>query len=239
LEAYSDEPGNTGLLVNQPEYIERITNKCMNSGFQVCTHAIGDRGVREVLDIYQKTLAQRPPGDYRWRVEHAQVISAQDMGRFAKLGLLASMQPTHATSDMPWAEKRLGRERIRGAYAWKSILSSGAHLALGSDFPIESPNPLLGIYAAVTRQDPSGSPAGGWQPQEKLSLQQAVNGFTREAAYAAFLENSLGSIKVGKVADFTVLGEDIFKLPPAKIPAVQVIYTLVGGNVVYDLHEKE
>lgn len=233
LEDYADDPGDSGLLVNQPDYLCRMSKESLKAGFQVCTHAIGDRGNRVTLDAYEKALSELPPGDYRLRIEHAQVVSPQDMPRFVRLSVIASMQPTHATSDMPWAQSRLGAERVRNAYAWRTLLSKGCRLALGSDFPIESPNPLLGIYAAVTRQDLTGNPPGGWQPQEKINIWEAVKGFTSGAAYAAFGEGTLGSIKVGKLADFTILNGDLFAVPETDIPALKTQMVIVNGKIVY------
>lgn len=172
--------------------------------------------------------------DPRLRIEHAQVLAPEDLPRFAKLGIIASMQPTHATSDMPWAEKRVGPERIKGAYAWRLVKDSGAHLPLSSDFPGETLNPFYGIYAAITRQDPQGNPPSGWNPEQKLTLEEALRGYTFEAAYAEFEENAKGSIEKGKLADLTVIAQDITKIPPPEILSIHVLKTLVGGKVVYD-----
>ncbi len=233
LEPYSDDPGNCGLLVNSPDYLYRRAKQALESGFQVCTHAIGDAGNRAALDAYERALRDKLLKDHRLRIEHGQVIAPEDFARFAGLGIIASMQPTHATSDIPWAEERLGAERIRGAYAWRNLLDQGCRLALGSDFPIESPNPLWGIYAAVTRQDQQGNPAGGWHPEERLTVEEAVKGFTIDAAYAEFAENTKGTIEVGKLADFAVLDRDIFDIPARGILQTKVAYTIVGGKIVY------
>jgi predicted amidohydrolase YtcJ len=233
LEPYDDDPTNSGLLINPPGYLLNVTKKALKAGFQVCTHAIGDRGNRITLDAYEEAQRQAPPGDYRLRLEHVQVISPQDIPRLADLDVVASMQPTHATSDMPWAEKRLGPQRVRRAYAWRSVLKTGGRLAFGSDFPIESPNPLLGIYAAVTRQDTAGNPPGGWQPAERLNMLEAMAGFSSQAAYAAFQEEKLGTITVGKLADFTVLDQDPFSVTPANILKIKVKHTIVNGEILY------
>ena len=182
LADYSDEPGNRGLLVTNPEAYEAAVRKAKRCGAQVATHAIGDRGNRLALDAYQRVLGDDAQSDHRWRIEHAQIVSLDDIPRFAKLGVIASMQPTHATSDMPWAERRVGKERIAGAYAWRRFLDSGARLALGSDFPVESVDPRLGLYAAATRQDREGHPPGGWLADQRLTAAVALRGFTADAA---------------------------------------------------------
>jgi predicted amidohydrolase YtcJ len=234
LAPYSDEPGNSGLLVTEPAEIEAITRRALGAGFQVCTHAIGDRGNRVVLDAYEAALADHAGADRRLRVEHAQILGPADLPRFAALGVIPAMQPTHATSDMPWAADRLGADRLAGAYAWRSLLDSGAALPLGSDFPVESPAPLWGIHAAVTRQDHAGQPEGGWLPDQRLTVQQAVHGFTLGAAHAAFEEDRKGSLVEGKLADLVMLSRDIFEVPPAEILQTEVVLTVIGGEVLYD-----
>jgi predicted amidohydrolase YtcJ len=234
LEPYSDEPGNSGLIVSRPEKIERLSLRALEHGFQICTHAIGDRGVRMVLDAYEKALETHGVTDHRFRIEHSQVVSPDDIPRYRELGVMPSMQPTHATSDMYWAEDRVGPKRIKGAYAWRTFLDGGNRLPLGSDFPVESPDPLWGIYAAVTRQDHKGWPQGGWYPDQRLSVLEAVKGFTVEAAYAGFAEDETGTIEVGKLADFTILDKDIFTIPPADILRTTVTHTVVAGEIVYD-----
>jgi len=230
LAPYSDDPGNTGLLVSKPEHLLDVAKRAKAAGFQVNTHAIGDRGVRNVIDAYEG--AGVTPAE-RWRIEHLQVVAPGDFARVAHDGIIASMQPTHATSDMPWAAQRLGPERIKGAYAWRTVLNSGARLALGSDFPVEDVNPFFGIYSAVTRQDQSGNPAGGWFPDQRLTLAEAVRGFTSDAAYAAFEEGSRGTIEPGKLADFTVVEDDFFTMPHSELFRTKVKATIVGGDVVY------
>lgn len=231
---YSDDPDNDGLLVSTAEKMERLSLRALECGFQVCTHAIGDRGVAVVLDAYEKALKTRDVTDHRFRVEHSQIVALDDIPRYQKLGVIPSMQPTHATSDMYWAEDRVGSERIKGAYAWRSFLDDGNRLPLGSDFPVESPNPLWGIYAAVTRQDNKGWPQGGWYPEQRMSVLEAVKGFTIEAAYAGFAEDELGTIETGKLADFTVLDKDIFVIPHSEILRTTVTHTIVGGEIVYE-----
>lgn len=233
LEPYSDDPGNRGLMVTPPEQLQLMTETAIKHGFQVCTHAIGDAANHQVLDVYEKAQSAYPGQDLRLRIEHCQVVAPEDMARFKTLGIIPAMQPIHATSDMSWAEKRLGSRRIRGAYAWRSLLDRGNRIACGSDFPVESPNPLLGIYAAVTRQDLQGNPKGGWYPEERMTLDQAIRGYTLDAAQAEFAEQRRGSIKVGKLADFTILDQDVFKVASTQIPSIEVLYTFVGGKIVF------
>jgi predicted amidohydrolase YtcJ len=230
LAPYSDDPGNSGLMIATPQHMEDVARRAKAAKFQVNTHAIGDRGVRNVIDAY--SAAGVAAGD-RYRVEHLQVISPPDIPHLVQHGIIASMQPTHATSDMYWAEKRLGPERIKGAYAWRTILNAGGRLALGSDFPVEAVNPFFGIYAAVTRQDQKGWPDGGWYPNEKLTLAEAIRGFTSDAAYAAFEEKSRGTIEPGKLADLTIVEGDLYAMPQAELFKTKVKYTVVGGEVVY------
>lgn len=232
-EPYSDDPQNRGLLLIEPEKLCSEMERVAQAGLQPATHAIGDRGNRMVLDCAER-LDPATRAKVRPRDEHTQVVRLQDIERFGKLGVIASMQPTHATSDMPWAEDRVGPERIKGAYAWRSLKSAGARLAFGSDFPVESHRPLLGLYAAVTRQDATGTPDGGWFPDQRLTLDEAVEGFTMGAAYAAFEESTLGSITVGKLADLTVLDRDLWKLPPKAILDAGIRMTVVGGKVEFE-----
>jgi len=239
LAPYDDDPGNRGLLRTDPVLMRRLAERAARAGFQVCIHAIGDRGNRLALDALEAAGhvdgaggVGRPGG--RHRIEHAQVLAPEDLPRFAALGVVASMQPTHATSDMYWVAERIGARRVAGSYAWKSLLDSGARLACGSDFPVESEAPLAGFYAAVTRQDAKGWPEGGWTPSERLSREQALSCFTRDAAWAAFEEDQRGSIAPGKLADLTVLSADIMKIPAARILETNVLMTIVGGRVAYE-----
>jgi predicted amidohydrolase YtcJ len=199
----------------------------------VATHAIGDRGNRLVLDDYAAVFGKDAATDHRWRIEHAQVVSLEDIPRFASLRVIASMQPTHATSDMPWAEARLGRERLAGAYAWRRFERAGVRLALGSDFPVESPDPRLGLYAAVTRQDLAGRPPGGWLPDQRLTPAEALRGFTADAAWAAFMENEVGRLAPGLRADFVLLDADPLAADAAQLPRIKVLSTWVDGRPVY------
>lgn len=234
LKEYSDDHGNLGLMVMSPEQIAAAVDKARRCNVQVATHAIGDRGNHEVLEAYAKALGgDADARDHRWRIEHAQVLAPQDLPRLARMHVIASMQPTHATSDMPWAEDRVGPQRIVGAYAWRQLRDSGARLALGSDFPVESVDPRFGLYAAVTRADAQGLPAGGWFPQEKLAPFEALRGFTLDAAYAGFAESEVGSLEVGKRADFVVLTEDPLAVDPAVLRKLTVRATYVDGDEVY------
>lgn len=235
LAPYADDPGNSGLLLTAPEKLEAIAEKCFRAGWQPWAHAIGDRGNRVMLEAYEKALAKVKTTDPRPRIEHAQVIALEDIPRFAKDGVIASVQPTHATSDMPWAEARVGPQRIKGAYAWRRLLDLTARLAGGSDFPVESEDPRLGLYAAVTRQDVSGKPRGGWRPEEKLTRAEALRLFTADNAYAEFAEGRRGKIAKGYDADLTVLERDVVSpaVPAPDIPKTRVVLTVVGGEIVY------
>lgn len=234
LADYSDDPHNRGLLVTSPAEFETAVRKADTCHVQVATHAIGDRGNRIALDTYARVLGERRSSDHRWRIEHAQVVALEDIPRFAQLGVIASMQPTHATSDMGWAQDRVGPERILGAYAWRRMLGSGARLALGSDFPVEQVDPRLGLYAAVTRQDRAGQPPGGWQPDQRLTAAEALRGFTADAAWAGHDEAQVGRLQPGLHADFVVLDRDPLSIAPADLPDLQVRSTWVDGAPVYD-----
>ena len=234
LTDYNDDHGNRGLMLSTPADLLRIAKKARDCGVQVATHAIGDRGNHEVLQAYAQALGAEVAGDHRWRIEHAQVLASQDLSKLAQMHVIASMQPTHATSDMPWAEDRVGPQRIVGAYAWRQLRDSGARLALGSDFPVESVDPRLGLYAAATRTDAEGKPAGGWMPQEKLTAFEALRGFTLDAAYAGFAEQEVGSLERGKRVDFVVLAEDPLAISPERLRTLTVRATYVDGKPVYE-----
>jgi predicted amidohydrolase YtcJ len=233
LEPYSDDAGNLGLLVSTGDHLAEVARRAADRGFQVAIHAIGDRGGLVALDAMERAL-QGPRPEARFRLEHAQVLRLQDIQRLARLGIIASMQPTHATSDMPWAGDRLGARRLQGAYAWRKVLDAGGRLALGSDFPVESPDPRLGLYAAVTRQDLQGNPPGGWMPGERLTREEALRGFTLDAAWSLFLDREVGSLEVGKRADLVVFAHDPMTIPEREIPGAGIDYTLVDGQVVYE-----
>ena len=234
LEDYSDDPGNRGLLVTEPAALESAMRKARGCGVQAATHAIGDRGNRLVLDAYQRVLGDAAKTDHRWRIEHAQVVAPEEFPRFAALGVIASMQPTHATSDMPWAQDRLGPVRISGAYAWQRLQGSGVKLALGSDFPVESVDPRRGLHAAVTRQDAHGHPDGGWRAEERLSAAEALRGFTADAAWAAHGEASVGRLAPGLRADFVILDQDPLAIPGEQLDDLHVRSTWVDGKAVYE-----
>ncbi len=230
-EPYSDDPGNRGLLLLKPEKIEEVARQAAAHGFQVNTHAIGDLANHLVLEAYAAALGGK--NDKRFRIEHAQVVTLDDVALFAKYSVIASMQATHATSDMRWAEARLGPQRVKGAYAWRRFLSAGVPVPNGSDFPVEDPNPILGFYAAITRQDPSGEPAGGWYPDQRMTREEALKSWTIAGAYAAFEEKTKGSLTPGKMADFVMLSRDIMQVEPHQIPSTRVTMTVVGGEIVY------
>jgi predicted amidohydrolase YtcJ len=238
LEPYSDEPGSRGLLTVDWDAYRRILREALARGFQVNTHAIGDAANRRVLDAYAEAFGTQGGAARRFRVEHAQVLAPADVPRFKALGVIPSMQPTHCTSDMPWAETRLGVERARGAYLWKTFLDQGVPVAGGSDAPVESIDPRLGLYAAVTRQDRDGHPPGGWHPDERVSARQALDMFTRHAAYAAFEEQDRGTLAIGKRADLTVFSSDVTRVSPADILKAKVVMTVVGGRVAFSAKEQ-
>jgi hypothetical protein len=236
FEPYVDDPGNTGILHPQmsPEGLmeERIL-KADRNGIQVAVHAIGDKANDLILDIFEKAVAVNGPGERRWRIEHAQHLRPEDIPRFGKLGVIASVQPYHAIDDGRWAEKRIGPERCRTTYAFKSLLAGGAKLALGSDWMVAPLDPLQGIWAAVTRATLDGKNPGGWIPEQRISLEQAIRGYTLDAAYAEFSEKEKGSIEAGKMADLVVLEQNLFEIAPEKIKDVKVTMTLAGGRIVY------
>lgn len=256
LEPYTDRPtdadGNpyTGLAVSETAYITDIAADGIRNGYQVCTHAIGDRGNREVLDAYLKgefmgTNGIRPLGapesvglvDARFRIEHAQLLDLTDIPRFSQLGVIPSMQPKHCTSDMRWVDARVGTERAKGAYAWRSLTDSGAPIAAGSDFPVEPFNPFLGFHSAVTRQNSDLVPEGGWHPEQKLTRLETLKAFTINAAYAAFEENDKGTLEPGKLADFIILDRDVMTCPEADILETRVLTTVLGGRVVFQAED--
>ncbi len=233
IEDYSDEPGNRGLVRAPPERIQQIAEEALRHGFQVNTHAIGDRANRMVLDAYEAALHTVPTADHRFRIEHAQVLHRQDIPRFAQLGVIPSMQTSHQTSDAAMAMARLGWTRVQGAYAWRSLLNTGVVIANGTDTPVEPVNPLIGFHAAITRQDANNWPAGGWFEGERMTRQEALQSMTIWPAYASFMEDVSGSLTIGKYADFVVLDQDIMTVAPERILDTQVLMTVLGGTVVY------
>ncbi len=234
LSPYSDDPGNTGLLVSSEAHLQSVATSALRHGFQVATHAIGDRGPRNVLDAYAAALKAVPTADHRFRVEHAQIIDPADIPRFAELGVIPSMQSSHQTSDMRWAEDRLGPSRIRGAYAWRSLLNTGVIIPNGTDFPVEQVNPLITFHSAVTREDATGWPDGGWYPEQRMTRDEALRSMTIWPAYAGFQEHVMGSITPGKYADFTVFDQDIMTVPDRDILKTNVLATYIGGKTAYE-----
>jgi len=234
LAPYSDDRANTGLLFHAPAEMTAMIDKAVGKGYQVCIHAIGDRANREVLDAFASVYAKRPDARaLRNRIEHAQVVAPADIPRFKALDLVASMQPTHATSDMNMAEDRVGRERLRGAYAWRTFLKQGTRIAGGSDFPVESANPFFGLYSAVTRQDHDGHPPHGWHAEQAMTRIEALRAFTLDAAWAGHASESLGTLEPGKRADFILVDRDYFTVAPSEIWKTRVLQTWVGGKRVY------
>jgi predicted amidohydrolase YtcJ len=239
LEPYSDAPETSGYLTQKEVELQPIFKEALRKGVQIETHAIGDRANRVILDLYEKAMKavpsqQRKMREPRWRIEHAQILSAQDIPRFAKLGVIASMQPSHAISDLFFAPSRLGEERLAGAYAWQSLLKSGAIICGGSDAPVERGEPMIEFYAAVARKSIKGESADGWHPEQALSREQALRMFTTAAAYAAFEEQDKGSLETGKLADLTVLSKDIMKIPEPEILKTTCKMTVIGGEIVYE-----
>jgi predicted amidohydrolase YtcJ len=232
LKPYADLPTSTGLATTTPKSLEETARLAIANGFQLNVHAIGDRANREVLNVFEKAFKANPgKTDLRWRIEHAQHLDPADIPRFAKLGVLASMQSIHATSDGPWLEKKLGPERVKnGAYVWRSLIKSGARINNGTDVPVESIDPIANFYAAVSRMTNTGKRI---TPEQRMTRQEALASYTINNAYAAFWDKDLGSITAGKLADITVLDRDIMTIPEAQIPAAKVVYTIVGGKIRY------
>jgi len=233
LKPYSDDPTNKGLLRTKPKKMLQLMLDSISHGFQVNVHAIGDRGNRIVLDNFEKVFHLIGGKNLRNRIEHSQIVSLKDIPRFKKLNIIASMQPTHATSDMNMAEDRLGKERLKGAYAWRKFLDQGTIIASGSDFPVEHANAFYGLFSAVTRQDHHNQPKGGWLPKEKMTPTEALRSFTLDAAYAAFKEQKLGSLEIGKWADFIIIDKDVIEGKKADIWKTKVLQTWIAGKKVY------
>ncbi len=233
LEPYSDDPSTTGIFTYDPEKLRAMAVERDKAGFQLNFHAIGDRANRIALDVFEGVLKANGPRDRRDRIEHAQVVAPTDFQRFKELKVIASMQPSHQTTDMRWAEDRIGPERIKGAYAWNTMLRNGVRLAFGTDYPVEPISPFRGLYACVTRERPEGGPRHGWEPQEKISLEDCLRAYTSGSAYAQFEEGKKGELKVGEYADFIVLSDDLTKIPPSQYTKVRVLRTVIGGRTVY------
>lgn len=235
LEDYSDRQEWTGLMILSEDDIYRISDRALTAGYQVAAHAIGDRANRDTLNAFERAFSKHGEvSDPRFRIEHAQILDQADIRRFAQLGVVAAMQGVHATSDMPWVAERVGEERTaEGAYVWAKLLGSGVRIANGTDAPVESLSALDCIYASITRQDKNGEPENGWYPEHRMSRQQALRSYTLDAAHAAFEENEKGSIEPGKLADITVVSKDIMTVQPRDILDTEVLYTIIGGEVVF------
>jgi len=229
---YADKPDTRGLQFHSDAEILKLTDQAAAAGFQIATHAIGDAANAQIISTYEQ-LHRKYPGDRRWRIEHFQIVDPADIPRLAPAGIIASMQPTHQTSDRLMAEARLGPNRLAGAYAWQTVLKSGAKLAFGTDFPVESPNPFPGLSAAISRQDINGQPTGGWIPSERLTLGQALHAYTRGSAYGGFAEQKIGSLKPGKWADFIMIDRDPTKAEAQSLARTQVLETWVAGKKVF------
>ncbi|MFL6211419.1 MAG: amidohydrolase [Pyrinomonadaceae bacterium] len=258
LAPFADDPHNSGIPRHTPEELTRMTVERAQAGFQIGFHAIGDKANRMALDAFERTYKDStppyhlesvpPPPGYRglWfsilivfdfprhRVEHAQVVAPADFARFRDLGVIASMQPSHAISDKRWAQDRLGEYRVMGAYAWHTMMAHGVHVPFGTDWPVEPINPYLGLYAAVTRQSTDGQPPGGWWPEERITIADAIRNYTAESAYASFEEQEKGQIAQGMLADLTVHSRDLLTIPPAEILQTEAVMTILGGRVVYE-----
>lgn len=234
-EPYADDPDNTGLLLLPPDELERMTREAAERGFQVCVHAIGDRANTVTLDTFERVLRDVPRPDGRFRVEHAQHLRLTDIPRFKLLGVLPSMQATHCTSDMGWANERLGLERLEGAYAWRALIDSGVVIPGGSDFPVEDANPFFGLYASVARRplDGSGHNHPGWHPEQRMTREEAVRSFTIWNAYASHQEADFGTLEPGKRADLVVLDADVFTCPEEQIKDIRPLLTMVDGQIAY------
>ena len=231
LKPYDDQKDKVGFLLTSPKEMDLYMSQIYKSGYQANTHCIGDSANRIVLDIYGKYLKGK--NDRRWRIEHCQVINPKDMGKFGKYSVIPSIQATHATSDMYWAEARLGKERVKHAYPFKELMKQNGLLANGSDFPVEMVNPLFGFHSAVFRQDDSDFPKGGFQMENALSREEALRAMTIWSAYANFEEKERGSIEKGKMADFVILENDIMTIQPNKIRSTKVVNTFIAGEKVY------
>jgi len=249
IEPYTDDSHNTGIPRHTPEELTRMIVERAQAGFQIALHAIGDRANHMALDGFQaaelsplpdralyKYPAGREPSDFfpRFRIEHAQVVAPTDFARFRDLGVIASMQPSHAISDKRWAQDRLGEYRVQGAYAWHTMRAFGVHTPFGTDWPVEPMTPYLGLYAAVTRRSPDGSPPGGWWPQERLTTQDAIRCYTAESAYASFEEKYKGQLQPGMLADIVVHSRDLLTIAPEDILRTEVLMTIFDGKVIYE-----
>ena len=234
FDPYTDDPKTSGLLLYPVPELERLIREADAAGFQLAVHAIGDRANSLVLDAFEKAAAANPARERRFRIEHAQVVRKADLARYRRLGVIASIQPSHGIDDMRWAERRIGRERSRDAYNVRSFTEAGIPVAFGTDWFVEPLDPRLGLYAAVTRERPEGGPPGGWFPEEKIALEDALDLYTRGSAYAEFAEKEKGTLDPGMLADLVVFAADLFRIPPREILTTPVDFTVAGGRVVFD-----
>jgi predicted amidohydrolase YtcJ len=237
LKEYTDQPGHFGHETLPMSFVYTTSNKGLQTGFQVCSHAIGDRANQEILDRYEKAMNENPEktDDHRFRIEHAQHLHPDDIPRFAELGVIPAMQAVHMSSDRPWAIDRLGEKRIKeGAYMWQALLQSGVPIVNGTDVPVEPIDPLASFYASVSRKTLEGTPEGGYEPEQKMTREQALRSYTLDAAYGAFEEGIKGSIEVGKLADFTIFDKDIMSIPENEILKTAVSMTIFDGKVVFE-----
>jgi hypothetical protein len=234
FEPYTDDPRTSGLLLYPVPELERLVREADAAGFQLAVHAIGDRANSLVLDAFEKAAAANPPRERRFRIEHAQVVRKADLARYERLGVIASIQPSHAIDDMRWAERRIGNKRARDSYNIRSFTAAGIPVAFGTDWFVEPLDPRLGLYAAITRERPEGGPPGGWFPEEKISLEEALDLYTRGSAYAEFAEKEKGTLAPGMLADLVVFADDLFRVPPRQILTTPVDLTVAGGRVVFD-----
>jgi predicted amidohydrolase YtcJ len=234
FDPYTDDPRTSGLLLYPVPELERLIREADAAGFQLAVHAIGDRANSLVLDAFEKAAAANPPRERRFRIEHAQVVRKADLARYKRLGVIASIQPSHGIDDMRWAERRIGKDRARDSYNVRSFTEAGIPVAFGTDWFVEPLDPRLGLYAAVTRERPEGGPAGGWLPEEKIGLEEALDLYTRGSAYAELAEKEKGTLAPGMLADLVVFAADLFRIPPRQILTTPVDFTVVGGRVVFD-----
>lgn len=241
FQPFSDEPNNRGLLSDEMQPLSKMRDRMMEAdaaGMQICTHAIGDQAISMILDLYTDVVKAHHGAERRFRIEHAQHMAEKDFARFAQLDVIASVQPYHAIDDGRWAEARIGHDRASRTYAFRTFLNHGVHLAFGTDWDVAPLNPLLGVYAAVTRATLDGKNPNGWFPEQKLTVEEAVRAYTMGSAYAEFQEKEKGSITPGKLADMVLLSDDIFTIDPVKIRDVKVLKTIVGGKVIWDPSRK-
>jgi predicted amidohydrolase YtcJ len=236
LEPYADDPGNSGLVVTTPEEVLEASRYALRNGFQVATHAIGDRANRFVLDAYQKAFAETPlVKDARFRIEHAQILDERDVARFGRMGVIASMQGIHCSSDRPWAPQRIGMDRVvEGLYVWRKLLQGGARIVNGTDAPVEDLSPIASFYSSVARKDAKGQPPGGFEPDERMTRDEALRSYTSEAAWAAFEGDVRGRVRPGLRADLVALSQDILTVPEDEIPRTRIALTVVNGEIRHE-----